>query len=437
LTAGNATAAREVRPRIALLPWGDVFEDWLEPLGVSLEEFRDEVTGSWMFGYVDALGVAGVDTVLICFTSAVRRTVEWVHGPTGATLYLVPPGRLFAAASRLMLREPLGGRRDPVTIGRVAMRTVAPYLATPLARLTRLVRRERCAAILCQEYETPRFDWSVVAGRLARVPVFASFQGGDYHVSRLERPVRRLTIHRAEGLVVPTTSEIARIRELYGVGDGRIAQIFNPIDVDVWRRRGGATARAGLGIPTDAVVVAWHGQLQIWRKGLDLLLTAWSELTGSRPGRKLCLLLIGTGEDAPELRRRVDAGGIDSVHILDEWVNGRERMAELLSAADVYAFPSRHEGFPVAPVEALACGLPVVASDVHGVPDILAGGERHGGVVVPRDDVGALVRELGRLLDDEDARRQLGQNARARAEDAFSLAAVGGELRRVLLREGP
>ena len=98
-------------------------------------------------------------------------------------------------------------------------------------------------------------------------------------------------------------------------------------------------------------------------------------------------------------------------------------------------FPSRHEGFPVAPAEAMACGLSVVATDVQGIPDIFERGEADGGIVVQREDVAALTRAMGQLVDDDERRRELGRNARKRVEAAFSYPAVGRELRRVLLRE--
>jgi glycosyltransferase involved in cell wall biosynthesis len=205
--------------------------------------------------------------------------------------------------------------------------------------------------------------------------------------------------------------------------------------VDVWRPWDRSDARSRLCLADEERLVVWHGQVQIWRKGLDLLLEAWSVLLqGASPGR-LRLLLIGAGEDAGELRRSVDDRRLEGVDILDEWVTSRERVSRLLSAGDLYVFPSRHEGFPVAPVEAMACGLPVVASDVSGITDIFARGDRDGGVVVEREDVSSLAFAMERLLGDDGYRRELALRARARAEAAFSLVSVGQDLRRVLLRE--
>jgi len=424
-----------VRPRVAIVAWGDLVADWLGPLGVSLEEFRDEFTGSWMFGYVDALRSAGVDTTIVGITSAVRSPETWSHRPSGARLRLLPPAAPFRPVARWMLDEPIGDRRDLPTLGRATLRHVAPYLATPVSRLARLFREERLDAVLCQEYETPRFDACVLAGGIARTDVFAVFQGGDYQDSRIERLLRPLTIRRAAGLIVPTSSEIARVRARYRVRPARIAQIFNPVDTDVWRPRDRAAARSSLGIGEDAVVAIWHGQVQLRRKGLDLLLDAWTDIERARPERELALLLVGSGADTAEVDRRIAAAGLRGARRIDRWVNDRSEMAGLLSAADVYVFPSRHEGFPLAPVEAMACGLPVVAADAQGVPDIFAAGEEHGGVVVARDDLGGLTHALGALIDGPDRRIALGQRARGRTETAFSVEAVGARLRSVLLGE--
>jgi glycosyltransferase involved in cell wall biosynthesis len=120
---------------------------------------------------------------------------------------------------------------------------------------------------------------------------------------------------------------------------------------------------------------------------------------------------------------------------LNEFVSDRTIIQQYLSAADVYTLPSRQEGFPVAPIEAMACSLPVVAADAPGVSDILEEGEVSGGIVVPREDATALVVALGRVLDNEAWGRELGKRARCRVERCFSLETVGKQLRDVLLTQ--
>jgi glycosyltransferase involved in cell wall biosynthesis len=110
-------------------------------------------------------------------------------------------------------------------------------------------------------------------------------------------------------------------------------------------------------------------------------------------------------------------------------VHDRSELWAYLCAADFYALPSRHEGFAVAPLEAMACGLPVVAADVSGVADLFPGGEADGGLIVPREDPGSLAAALLRLLDDDGLARKLGARARRRAEREYSLEVVGSHLR--------
>jgi glycosyltransferase involved in cell wall biosynthesis len=149
------------------------------------------------------------------------------------------------------------------------------------------------------------------------------------------------------------------------------------------------------------------------------------------------LAFMGTGPDAGELHRRIEHSPLRNVHWIEEYVLDRDRIRRFLGAADVYAFPSRHEGFPVAPVEAMASGLPVVAADAPGISDLFSAGPEHGGLVVPRGEPVAFAHALQQLLTDRDRRRTLGANARARVEAAFSLPSVGAELAGALFPERP
>jgi glycosyltransferase involved in cell wall biosynthesis len=259
--------------------------------------------------------------------------------------------------------------------------------------------------------------------------VFGTFQGADYQLSRLERLFRPLAVRTCAGLVVGARAEADRVRRRYRLPDAKIASVFNPIDVTVWRPEDRGVARAALGIAETASVVAWHGQVQVWRKGLDTLLEAWAEIVGERPGQDLRLVLLGSGEDTAEVRRLVDVLSLEGVLLIEEWIQDRDRIRTYLSAADLYVFPSRHEGLPVSPLEAMACGLPVVGTDAQGVRDVVG----DCGVIVPRGDVRALVGALGVLLDQDDRRLELGRAARRRAEELFSLDAVGRRLRAFLI----
>jgi starch synthase len=414
-----------------------VIEDYLDLVDLPLDAFREEVTGGWMFGYVEALQRAGVETVLIVVSESVENIVRTQHAPTGATMVIVPATRPHRVSRRLLADpqawttpDAVAGLTRPRKLAGAAAHQLAPYLATPPRALARSIRGEGCSAVLCQEYEHARFDAAVAVGRLLRRPVFATFQGGRTQRVALERPLRRLSMRGCAGLVIGSASEIARVRLRYGIPERKIAQIFNPLDFAAWSGGDRERARAELGIRAGSLVVGWHGRVEIDHKGLDLLVEAVRLLPAER---EVVLLLVGGGTDADALRRLIAEAALDRVRFVDEFIRDRGRLADYLSACDVYAFPSRREGFPVAPVEAMACGLPIVATDVPGIKEILAGGAEGGGLIIPPEDPAALANALTRLLDDQSFRAELGRRARRRAETAFSLDAVGRQLRDFLI----
>lgn len=451
-------ANTQSEPTVALLPFGDLLEDFLDSIGVSFEAFCNEFMGSWMFGYIDALRLVGVRTVLFCFSTSVAEPSRFTHAPTGATICVLPAPRIYRAY-RAVRRQTLNlsgvsenekfsdihnihgygiHSTRPSLLAKLkdAVKSLGSYLSTPLLLFARSLRREGCNAILCQEYEYARFDACVLLGKFMRLPVFATFQGGDKLLSTLEYPLRPLAMRACAGLIIPTQTEIQRVRACYGVQPAKVARIFNPLNVATWRGINRDEARTSLGIPLDARVVVWHGRVEIERKGLDVLLSAWNQICCERPGKDLRLLLVGTGSDANKLRQRIETMQLRGVMWVDQFVRDRTLIQQYLCAADVYTLPSRHEGFPVAPVEAMACGLPVVAADAPGVPDILEEGEVHGGLVVPRGDATALALALGRVLDDSAWGHELGKLARSRAENCFSPQAIGKQLRDFLLPLG-
>jgi glycosyltransferase involved in cell wall biosynthesis len=153
-----------------------------------------------------------------------------------------------------------------------------------------------------------------------------------------------------------------------------------------------------------------------------------------RPDSNLLLLLVGSGRGTSNFRAQV----ADNRRILwiDRYVLDRRELWRFLSAADVYTLPSRHEGFAVAGIEAMACGLPVVAANASGVEDLLASGEDSVGIIVPQEDPAALAAALLRLIDDDKLARELGARARRRAEHEYALDVVGSRLRRFLFPDG-
>jgi glycosyltransferase involved in cell wall biosynthesis len=427
-----------VVPTIALLPLGDVFEDFLDTIGVSLDEFFTEMTGTWIFGYVEALDHFGVRTVLILWSREARRPHRRVHVPTGTAVWVLPASRAHRTARRLT--DVLGRSGRWARHLRSAASLLRYYTATTPRSLARALRQERCEAMLVQEYENPRFDVCVLLGRWLGLPVLASFQGGPGPSRfRLKRWARSQTVRAAAGLLIGSRQEAEAVAQHYRLPPGAITLVPNPINAREWTPGNQKAARAALGLPANVPVACWQGRVEIETKGLDILVEAWRLVCGERPEVDLRLLMCGSGTGSTRLRSLLAAAGVRGVHWRDEFVSDRAIVHRQLAAADVFALPSRAEGFAVAPMEAMACGRPVVASDVHGVADLLAGGEEAtaGGVMVPSSAPRALATALGRLLDDRVLAARLGKVARRRIEEHYSLEAVGLTLATALHRAKP
>lgn len=397
-------------PTVALMPWGEVIEEFLRPIGLDLEGFARDMSGGWLFGYVAAMQTAGLRSIIVCCSDAVTRTTRLEHRATGVPIWALP-GTVS---------------RDASPDRAASRRALEQWLRTPWRALAAVLRKERCTTLLVQEYEYPRFDAMNLLGRVLGLPVYASFQGGDRTLSKLEAKLRGLSLRASKGLIVASKQERERLALRYPGSRLRIRDIPNPIDVDEWRPQPRTLARRELGLPQDSFIAINHGRIDIRRKGLDVLLRAWALFSRDKP--RVQLIQIGSGQDREAYASLLERSRLPSVKWISDYLTDRSQMRLWLSAADVYISTSRTEGMPVAPLEAMACGLPLVASAAQGLSDLLVAGEDNGGILVPCDDDTATADALDRLLHGPGLRERMGRAARAHVETRYSLQAVGREL---------
>lgn len=433
----DTTEERQSQPAVGIL-LGDAFDDWLDELGISLDAFANQMMGSWVFNYIQALQTVGVRPVLFCVSMHVTVTTRFTHRPTGATIVVMPPSRLCQIVRRCLPIHHDGyvlpGYRNRLInrAQKAIVFAIKSYLATPLIVLFRELRREACRSLLVQEFESARFDVCVLFGRLKHMPVFGTFTGG-YQQRWWMRSLRSLALQACAGLAICSAREVERVMTTYDLTSKKVTQIYYPVNFAIWHPEEKEKVRASLGIPLGAQVAMYHGAIELKVKGLDVLVEAWEQICRDRPELDLRLILIGTGNDSPTLSRLIATKRLRGVEWLNQWVHDRGLIQRYLSSADIYVFPSRSDASPVALVEAMACGLPVVASDVRGIPDLLPQGEQSGGLLVPPGDVNALTRGVSRLLDDRALAHELGRRARRNAEMSFSMEAIGTQLSSFLL----
>ena len=391
---------------VALFPWGDVMEEFLDPIGLHLNEFVEHMTGGWLFGYAAALQLAEHRPIIVCASEHASRIECYHHAGTGAPIWVVPGRRARPGRS-------------------AAVHSLRRWSATPLSAFQKVLARSQCDVILAQEYEYTRFDMLTWLAHRMSIPLYAIFQGGDRTLSWIEAIARQASFRACRGLIVASAAERERLTKAYPHIALNIANIANPIDTEEWRAIGRQEARGRLGLPRETFIVVNHGRIDIRRKGLDVLLKAWSCFSEDTSSE---LVIIGSGQDREAFARLLSGAGLPNVRWLSDYTTDRSLIRRWLSAADVFVTASRIEGMPVAPLEAMACSLPIVATDAQGLPDILANGEESGGLMVRRDHPEEIARALKRLKDNPDIRERLGQAARKRIEANFSLASVAAAL---------
>ncbi len=255
------------------------------------------------------------------------------------------------------------------------------------------------------------------------VKVACSGAWSDFRLAQ-DRPfyrTRMTLLHAVDRFVVLNRESIA---ELQAVGLGGVPAVLAPNGVDARRFTPAgsverANIRASLGIPEDAPVALFVGRLER-RKGLDILLAAWADLL--RRGSTARLLIAGPGEVAAWAREAHEDGVEERVTFLGP----RKDVVDLYQAADLFIFPSRAEGCPNAVLEAMASGLPVVATDVAGNREVV-GEDGKAGWLVPAEDPAALAEAVATLLSSPALRREVSAAGRARVLEQFDIQRVGAQ----------
>jgi glycosyltransferase involved in cell wall biosynthesis len=200
-------------------------------------------------------------------------------------------------------------------------------------------------------------------------------------------------------------------RRVLGIDPAATRVIYNGIDFTRFPRKGGAAG--------EKKIIIQVGRLIPVKDHVTSLL-GFARLIEDR--HDLQLVLIGGGPNERELRRETKRLGIEHSVV---FLGLRDDVPEQLSKADIFWMPSKMEGLPIACIEAMACELPVVASRVGGIPEIVVHGQT--GVLIDAGSPSQLAEATSKLLRNRDLSNRLGANGRARVEKYFSIDATADQ----------
>lgn len=328
----------------------------------------------------------------------------------------------------------VAGNLELVRLGPVAERSGrGKWVFLPWAFRALVRRRREAAVVCCIDYRAIGLA-ALAARALTKTPVvFQAQTDGVISAARIRQRLARAgvapggnlarmstwivrALYRRADAIACISHALEREAIECGVPRDRVHYLPNPVSARLFAAPDDSArrlVRARLGIPADAVLAVFVGRLSR-EKGIVELLQAWARL---RPAA--CLVVIGppmkdhpwdVSEEARSLVERESLG--DTVRFLGGQPS--DTVAEWLHAADFSIQPSHFEAMGLAAAEAMAAGLPVIASDTGGYRDFVAHDET--GWLVPPRDVAALAAAIDRFVSDTRLRSRLSVNARRTAE---------------------
>jgi glycosyltransferase involved in cell wall biosynthesis len=387
---------------------------------------------TFILNEVLALERLGLSLVIFSMTAADDDLVQDAVGDVRAPVHLLDGaanrGRARAAEhAGVLLRSPrryLGTLlfvvRHPelsagyTTTTRAACFSSAVHVAA-IARAER--RRGRPFARIHAHFAHDPALIGLLSHRLTRIPFSLTAHARDlYGIPRAALAART---DAADAVVTCCRQNEDYLRRM--VRPKRLHMIHHGVDLERFRPRPRP-------VTVDVPVILSVGRL-VEKKGWTDLLHAFALL--AREGRRFRALICGEGPLRPALEGLRDELGLSAeVRLLGP--RGQTDLLSLLQGADMFALvpvvanDGDRDGVPNALVEAMACGLPVVSTDVGGVPDLVRHEEN--GLLAPARDSAAIAGHIGRLLDDNALRHALGASARRTVEQQFDIRAAALEL---------
>ena len=284
--------------------------------------------------------------------------------------------------------------------------------------LLRILRRERIDVVHGHLFGSN--VWAVILGRLTRRPVVVAHEHMWAYGGNRIRPLldRDLIARFSDAFIAVSEEGRRRMIEVERIDPDRITLI--PNGIAGFEPGDGARIRAELGIGPADPVIGSVGHLRR-EKAYEVLVEAAARLRdgGARPA----VLIAGEGPERERLETLISARGLgSSVRLL----GARSDVPDLLAAFDVAVCCSDFEGGPLSVMEYMEAGLPVVATNVGGLPELVA--DRESGILVAARDPEALAAALADLIGDPDQRRRMGERGRSLRRERWSLDAWVGRI---------
>jgi L-malate glycosyltransferase len=294
--------------------------------------------------------------------------------------------------------------------------------ALKVARQIRKFVRQEKVSIVHTFFETSDL-WAGPIAKLSGCPVLISSRR-DLGILRSQRhTIGYRLLRRMYDSVLAVSPQVRDFCiQQDGLDPARVQTLFNGLDMDYLsasKAESRTALRKQFNIPEEAPVITSVGNIRKV-KGIDVLVEAAAQVSKTHPSA--IFLVVGRKseeEHCRELEARVASLGLSANF---RFLGSREDVFPILRMSDIFCLPSRSEGLSNALIEAMACRLPCVATDVGGNPEVLTHGES--GLLVPSEDSAALARALLQLLSDRSLAARIGLRGESVVQIRFTSQAM-------------
>jgi len=299
-----------------------------------------------------------------------------------------------------------------------------------LFKLIRILKDHKIDILHCHVHKPTVYG--VLAARFAGTPVVLSHVHGLGRSGSFRRKLANFLLSRKLTRIISVANGVKEdvLRNNWLLPAEKVSVLENSVDYERFANVSitKADARQMLGLPADAFVFGTVGRLAP-TKGLPYLIEAFSRAKEEIPSARL--VLFGNGPSRAELEQQVSTTSCrDSIHFLGH----RDNIEQLYRAMDTFVLSSVAEGMPRAILEAMAAGVPCIATQVGGIPEIING--RDVGLLVPPKDPEALARAMIDLIQaPAEQLEQLTEKARDRIGRFYSHDVVGEKLKNLYENE--
>ena len=374
------------RPGIAFFDYPDVFEDFYPHYGVTQEAFAKTWHNTANHARMKIVQEEIGDVRWYALSVKPKIAEETTHDYVGCKIKFLRSSWLH----RQLWNFFYSGKKNWKFRNRWyhTYATLASYFAILSWPLLKTLRKDRPDVIFSQDYCSGRFDSLHLLAWWLGVPIVAVHSGstGKYLGSFL----KRVTIPKTDWIFTSGKREEIFLEKKYRVNAGRMSIVRSPINVSVYKPVCRENACVVADLDNSKRYFMFIGRLDDSVKRVSSIIAAFQQVAAKFTN--LDLLILGNGKDEELLKQQAEKQVPGRVHFYG-WVAADDEKVQLLNIAECLVLASKREGFPTVVGEAMACGLPIVSSDVGAISDLVIQ-DKTGWLFAPQDDEALLSRLL-------------------------------------------